>query len=184
MEKNYYAILGSADDISQEEIVRIYKRLAHRHHPDRGGSAEDMKAINEAYRVLGNEATRRAYDLRRRKRNVETVSAVAPSLSAPLAILPDTALGRLLYALFVLLGGLVFLFVVNIIYLRFMWPLLLLAIIVVLFGVWKLHTAMSWARKRLEPTHVLSRYVWAQQAAFWLLACFGAYVVYRLISSM
>src|SRR5256885_16244795 len=110
VEKNYYAILGSTDDVSQEEIVRIYKRLAHRHHPDRGGSAEDMKAINEAYRVLGNEATRRAYDLRRRKISHTAVSTTAPPLSVPLAIFRDTTLGRFLAPLFILFAGLFFLF--------------------------------------------------------------------------
>jgi DnaJ-class molecular chaperone len=59
---NYYAILGAGENASQEELERLYKRLAMRHHPDRGGDAEYMKAINEAYRVLGNEAMRHAYD--------------------------------------------------------------------------------------------------------------------------
>ena len=63
--KDYYEILGAAEDASQEEIERLYKRLAIRHHPDRGGDAEYMKAINEAYAVLGNEAARRSYDASR-----------------------------------------------------------------------------------------------------------------------
>ena len=184
VEKNYYAVLGLTEDVSQEEIVRIYKRLANQYHPDRGGSAEDMKAINEAYRVLGNEATRRAYDLRRRKIGHKAVNATAPPLSVPLAIFPDTTFGRFLEPLFILFGGLFFLFFVSINYLRFMWPLLLFSIIVSLFGVWKLHVAIDWARKKVGPTHALRRNVWAQESAFWLLACVGAYVTYRLISAM
>ena len=65
MEKDYYSILGVERTASQEEIERLYKRLARQHHPDLGGSMEEMKAINEAYRVLGNAATRQAYDSRR-----------------------------------------------------------------------------------------------------------------------
>jgi DnaJ domain len=183
-EKNYYAILGAAEDVSQHEIDRIYKRLAVQHHPDRGGNAENMKAINEAYRVLGNEATRRAYDLRRRQTSKETASALVPPLSPPSAILPDTTLGRFLGALFVLLGGLLFLFLIKIYYIRFMWPLFLLAIFVVFFGVWKLHAAMVFARKRLRRSHVLLRHVWAQESAFWSIACLSAYAVYLLISAM
>jgi hypothetical protein len=183
-EKDYYAILGAAEDISQDEIDRIYKRLAVRHHPDRGGNAEEMKAINEAYRVLGNEATRRAYDARRHQRSNETASALVPPLSPPSTILPDNTLGRLLGALFVLLGGLLFLFLVRIYYIRFMWPLFLLAIFIVLFGVWKIHAAMVFSRNRLRPSHVLRRHVWIQESAFWSIACLGAYGIYRLISTM
>ncbi|MGH9904850.1 MAG: J domain-containing protein, partial [Pyrinomonadaceae bacterium] len=36
-EKNYYVVLGASADDSQVEIERLYKRLARRHHPDRGG---------------------------------------------------------------------------------------------------------------------------------------------------
>ena len=86
---NYYAILGSSEDASQEEIERLYKRLARRHHPDRGGDAEYMKAINEAYRVLGNEATRRAYDASRNQGD-ETSLTITPPLSPPSSLLPNT----------------------------------------------------------------------------------------------
>ena len=180
-EKDYYAILGAAEDVSQVEIDRIYKRLAVQHHPDRGGNAEDMKAINEAYRVLGNEATRRAYDLRRRRISNDTVSAVVPPLSPPSTILPDTTSRRFLGALFVLLGGLLFLFLIKIYYIRFMWPLFLLAIVVVFFGVWKLHAAMVFALRR---SPVLRAPVWVQESAFWSVACLSAYAVYLLISAI
>ena len=39
-ESDYYAILGVARNASQEEIKKSYKRLALKHHPDRGGNAE------------------------------------------------------------------------------------------------------------------------------------------------
>ncbi len=180
-EKNYYAILGVDEDVSQDQLDRIYKRLAIQHHPDRGGNAEDMKAINEAYSVLGNEATRRAYDLGRQHKRKETASAVVPPLSPPSAILPNTTSGRFLGAFFILLGGLLLLFLVRIYYIRFMWPLFVFAIFVVLFGVWKVHAAMAFARKRLD---VLRRHVWAQESAFWSIACLGAYAVYLFINAM
>jgi hypothetical protein len=179
-EKNYYAVLGANEDASQDEIERIYKRLAVQHHPDRGGNAEDMKAINEAYRVLGNEATRHAYDLGRRHVSKETVSATVPPLSPPAAILPNTTLGRFLGASFILLGGLLLLFLVRIYYIRFMWPLFLFAVLVAFFGVWKLHGAMVFARR----SHVPRRHVWAQESAFWSITCLGAYAVYLFINAM
>jgi len=180
-EKNYYAILGAAEDVAQREIDRIYKRLAVQHHPDRGGNAEDMKAINEAYSVLGNQATRRAYDSRRRQISKETAREVVPPLSPPSQILPNTTSGRFLGALFFLFGGLLFLFLVRIYYIRFMWPLFLFAIVVALFGVWKLHAAIVFARKH---SRVLHRHIWAQEFAFWSIASLVAYAVYLLISAM
>src|SRR6266851_2562156 len=100
VEKDYYSILGAGDSASQDEIERLYKRLARRHHPDRGGDAEEMKAINEAYRVLGNAAARRAYDSRH-QRSDDALSAVGSPLSPPSALLPDTVPGRLVGALLV-----------------------------------------------------------------------------------
>ncbi len=159
VERDYYSILGAGKTASQDEIERLYKRLARRHHPDRGGDAEEMKAINEAYRVLGNAATRRSYDSQRsydsrhaydsrHQRSEDALRAVLPPLSPPAALLPDTVLGRLLGALFFLLAGLVLLFLVRIYYIRFMWPILLVAALVVTFGVWKVHAVMVFARKR------------------------------------
>ncbi len=181
--KNYYAILGAPENASQDEIERLYKHLAIRHHPDRGGNAEKMKAINEAYRVLGNEFTRCAYDSRH-KRADEGLRAVVPPLSPPTALLPDTVLGRLMRAILILLGGLLFLFVVRIVYIRFMWPILLLAVFVVLFGVWKVHATMIFERNRFAPAHALRRYEWVQELAFWSIVAIGTYVVYRLMDAM
>ena len=60
--KDYYGVLGVEHDASAREIYRQYKRQAARHHPDRGGSEEQMKSVNEAYGVLKDAAIRRAYD--------------------------------------------------------------------------------------------------------------------------
>jgi DnaJ-class molecular chaperone len=63
--KDYYAILGARDGDSLSELERQYKRMAARRHPDKGGSEEEMKSLNEAYSVLRNEETRRQYDAAR-----------------------------------------------------------------------------------------------------------------------
>ena len=182
--KNYYDILGAPEDASQEEIERLYKLLARQHHPDLGGDPEVMKQINEAYRVLGNDFTRRAYDTRRNRRVSHAMETAGPPLSAPTMLLPDTLFGRLMSALFVLGGGLLFLFLVTINFLRFMWPVFLFAVLVVLLGVWKVHEVMISARKNLPHSHVLRRYVWAQELAFWLTAGLSAYTIYLLITAM
>ena len=183
LEKDYYSILGAEETASQDEIERLYKRLAMRHHPDRGGDAEEMKAINEAYGVLGNAATRLTYDSRFHQHN-DALRAVSPPFSPPSAFLPDTIPGRLVGALLFLLAGLVFLFLVRVYYIRFMWPILLLAVFVVIFGVWKVHAVMVFARKSLAPSHPLLRHVWVQELAFWSLVFAGAYSIYLLMSAM
>jgi DnaJ-class molecular chaperone len=56
--KDYYGVLGVDKDASQVEIDRQYKRQASKHHPDRGGSEERMKSLNEAYGVLKDKTLR------------------------------------------------------------------------------------------------------------------------------
>lgn len=183
VEKDYYSILGAEDTASQSEIERLYKRLAKQHHPDRGGDMEEMKAINEAYGVLGNAATRRTYDslLQRRANHL---SAVGPPLSPPSELLPDTVAGRLLGALLFLLAGLVFLFLVRIYYIRFMWPFLLAGAFVVVFGVWKVHAVIASSRKRFAPSHRIRRFAWVQELVFWSTACGAAYGIYILLRAI
>jgi hypothetical protein len=181
--EDFYAILGARKTASQDEIERLYKRLAMQHHPDRGGDAEEMKAINEAYRVLGNADTRRLYDSQI-PGNDDALRAVVPPLSPPTALLPDTPLGRLVGATLFLLAGLVFLLLVRIYYIRFMWPVLLLATFVVILGVRRVHAVLVFARKSLAPSHFLRRYVWVQELAFWSIVCGGAYGIYLLMSSI
>ena len=57
-QKDYYAILGANERTPQGELERLYKRMAARRHPDRGGSEEEMKSLNEAYSVLRNAEAR------------------------------------------------------------------------------------------------------------------------------
>lgn len=60
--KEYYDILGVAKNASQDEIKKAFRRLAHEHHPDKGGDAEKFKDINEAYQILGDPKKRAQYD--------------------------------------------------------------------------------------------------------------------------
>lgn len=62
MSKDYYNILGVGREASSEEIKKAFRRLAHEHHPDKGGNQDKFKEINEAYQVLGDEKKRQQYN--------------------------------------------------------------------------------------------------------------------------
>ncbi|GLS24866.1 DNA-J related domain-containing protein [Marinibactrum halimedae] len=44
--------LGLQHDATQEEVTRQYRKLAHIHHPDRGGNSDHFIALREAYETL------------------------------------------------------------------------------------------------------------------------------------
>lgn len=62
MAKDYYSILGVQKGASEDEIKKAFRRLAHEHHPDKGGDQQKFKDINEAYQVLGDKQKRTTYD--------------------------------------------------------------------------------------------------------------------------
>jgi hypothetical protein len=57
-----YRVLEVSADASQEDIRRAWVDLARRHHPDRGGDAAAMQALNEAWALLGDPVRRRSWD--------------------------------------------------------------------------------------------------------------------------
>lgn len=61
--KSYYKILGIDKDADENAIKRAYRKLAMKHHPDKGGNAEEFKKIGEAYETLSNPKKREMYDL-------------------------------------------------------------------------------------------------------------------------
>lgn len=61
--KDYYSILGVPRDASQDDIKKAFRKLAHRHHPDKeGGDEAKFKEANEAYGVLSDTEKRKRYD--------------------------------------------------------------------------------------------------------------------------
>ena len=70
MPKDYYKILGVAENVSNDELKKIYRRLAKKYHPDanQGDKAaeEKFKDISEAYDTLSNPQKRTQYDQMRK----------------------------------------------------------------------------------------------------------------------
>jgi molecular chaperone DnaJ len=66
-EKDYYKVLGVAENADHKEIAKAYRKLAKQYHPDANPGSEDrFKEVSAAYDVLGDEAKRKEYDEVRR----------------------------------------------------------------------------------------------------------------------
>lgn len=63
---NLYSILGLPNFASDEEVRRVFKKLAFQYHPDHNPenpeAEEKFKLINEAYRILSNPDKKCRYD--------------------------------------------------------------------------------------------------------------------------
>lgn len=62
---DYYETLGIARDASNDDIKKAYRKLAHKYHPDKGGTKGDeakFREVNEAYQILSDPQKRQAYD--------------------------------------------------------------------------------------------------------------------------
>ncbi len=65
-EKDYYKVLGVADDATPKDITKAYRKLARENHPDthpgNAAAEEHFKEVSAAYDVLGDEEKRKEYD--------------------------------------------------------------------------------------------------------------------------
>lgn len=62
---NYYEILGVAENASQDDIKKAYKKLAMKNHPDRGGDTKRFQEISQAYDTLSDSQKKAQYDAQR-----------------------------------------------------------------------------------------------------------------------
>jgi hypothetical protein len=177
--KDYYAILGADESTPQIQIDRMYKRLAAQRHPDKGGTEEAMKTLNEAYRVLKNEEIRREYD---EKRSTTPQPGFVP-VAAPAA--QDVGLmGHGLSAFFCLLIGMFLLFLVRVQWIWFLWPLVILAVFVIGFGVLMARSYVRAMYASLSVSNRLRKHTHLQEALFWSVVVVAGYGVYRLMTAI
>jgi len=137
-----------------------------------------MKSLNEAYRVLHNEDTRRQYDAERVARPPAFVPAAAPPAQ------DIGVLGHSLSALLCLLVGLFLLFLVRFQWIWFLWPLAILAVFVILFGVVMARSAMRAMSDALPKSSRIRHHTRLQEAMFWTLVAGGGYGIYLLLTSV
>ena len=59
---DYYEILGVNHTTTPDEIKKAYRKLASKHHPDKGGDPEKFKEIQRAYETLSDADKKYEYD--------------------------------------------------------------------------------------------------------------------------
>jgi len=178
--KDYYGVLGVDKEASQVEIERQYKRAAAKHHPDRGGSEERMKTLNEAYGVLKDKSLRSSYDATRRRPTAAGRQGFTP-VTTPTA--QDVGvLGHCLSAWLCLTAGVFLLLLVRFQWMMFLWPLAGLALLVLGFGVMLARSAMVAVNDSLPATNRFKRHTKIQEVAFWMVIVSGGYGLYVVMT--
>lgn len=64
--KDYYEILGVEKSCTVEDVRKAYRKLSLKVHPDKNkapGAEEAFKSVSKAFQCLGNEETKRKYDV-------------------------------------------------------------------------------------------------------------------------
>ncbi len=179
--KDYYGVLGVDKQASQVEIDRQYKRQASMHHPDRGGSEERMKSLNEAYGVLKDQTLRSSYDASRPRYYSAYSAQNFTPVTTPTA--RDVGvMGHCLSALLCLIAGIFLLLLVRFQWIWFLWPLAILALFVLGFGILLARSAMVAVNDSLPVTNPFKRHTKIQELAFWTVIASGGYGLYVLMT--
>lgn len=62
---DYYQTLGVQPNSTPDEIKKAYRKLANKHHPDKGGDQNKFKDISVAYETLSDPQRKAEYDMQR-----------------------------------------------------------------------------------------------------------------------
>src|SRR5262245_10860829 len=190
--KDYYKVLGVTEDASAEDIVHGYRNRARELHPDRGGSEEAMKLLNQAYDTLGDETARRQYDQQRRPEKQKILygssAAFDPDAASKMGHLeirvtgPDY-IGLLIGAALCIGLGLPFLALIEMQYVFFLWPLRLLTIGVLLVGVLMARAALKMRHRGGRENTLGHARRLLEEAGFWLGTAGIIAITYLLVHS-
>ena len=61
--KDLYGLLGVDKNVDDNTLKKAYRKMAVKHHPDKGGDEQNFKDISEAYEILSDQNKRKTYDL-------------------------------------------------------------------------------------------------------------------------
>ncbi len=175
--KNYYEVLGLEAEASQEEIDRAYRSAARLRHPDSGGSEEAMKLLNEAHDLLSDPQTRREYDDQRAPKRPVYGSSIAfdPDAAARAGTLKIEVedmnyTGLVMGALTCFGIGIPLLMLVEMQWVFFLWPLRILTLGGLAFGVLMANSALTARQRNLQKSNLDSsrRRFALQRLLLWL----------------
>ena len=177
--KDYYGVLGVDKDASQVEIDRQYKRQACE---ASSGSWRQRRADEVVERGLRRSQRQVVAQLLRcqRRRRPATSQGFAP-VTTPTA--RDVGVfGHCLSALLCLIAGMFLLLLVRFQWIWFLWPLAILALLVLGFGVLLARSAMVAVNASLPVTNPFKRHTRLQEAAFWAAIVSGGYGLYLVMT--
>lgn len=60
---DYYSTLGLQRNASEDDIKKAYRKMAMKHHPDRGGDEKTFKQVSEAYEILSDPQKKQMVDM-------------------------------------------------------------------------------------------------------------------------
>jgi hypothetical protein len=134
--------------------------------------------LNEAYAVLKDASNRETYDLSRQKRLREQ-----PFIPVSTPTARDVGVfGHVLSAGLCLLAGVFLLMLVRFQWIWFLWPLAILAVFVIGFGILMARSAMVAVNASLPMTNRFRRYTKFQELAFWFVVLISIYGIYVLFT--
>jgi hypothetical protein len=192
--KDYYRVLGVAENASPDDLDRAYRGAARKRHPDGGGTEEEMKSLNEAHDILSDPETRKAYDAERRPKQAVYHSPMsfdpeaasrAGTLKVPISD-PDVA-GLVMGAIASFGLGIPLLLLVEIQWMFFLWPLRVMALGALAVGVYMAHAAMKLRQRKLNKSRQgeYRKLALIQELLFWMIviAVIGLLLVGRYVLS-
>ena len=91
---DYYAVMGVGRDASAQQIKSAYRRLAVKLHPDRGGDPDMFRQLAEAWRTLGDDAARAAYDAKLLAAPKNVTAVVLPESPEGMSLAITRNMGR------------------------------------------------------------------------------------------
>ena len=60
---DYYSTLGLNRNATEDDIKKAYRKMAMKHHPDRGGDEKTFKQVSEAYEILSDPQKKQMVDM-------------------------------------------------------------------------------------------------------------------------